>query len=416
MGTDTRSQRLVLFLIVMVPPIYVLNMCRMSQQAPRHPVKVPPIETPIVLQVIPESPEYPAYPPYPPPLPSHPGSGWLRQLTETELGWIRQQPPRLLDCLSLEEREGPHPSEFDKRPTSRAVPLYLVMQYPWVMDKAELAVVPYRVQAGRGQRGKVKHRPAQPQELERRQREYHYALARSLQHPQVAQLHLLLNRSSDLPRLLQGLGSVCGDHRAALPLRAKLRLRILGQLMTYGQALDHINRHLAGRHVMLLNSDIYPVGPGWSDLRPQHFGATNRSLFMLSRYSPPCPGYPDQNPAPLGPRPARSCAWAAGVGSADAFVFRAPVPQAVVDEMLEIPTNYWGAENRAAAALHRAGYRPQLNPCRQLAVWHEHCSRVRVTGAKAPRVNRGAGKSRTAPFLESLALIGRGGRRRARPG
>lgn len=390
----TPPQLVVLFLIGLAPPFYVWNFCEISLLAP------PPSNPPLAHPALPPSPA-PSPPPPPPPTPLPPAplrrSDELLPLSERELAVAQQEHrTRQRSCLSLEEREGPHPTEFGLDPSRRGVPIHVVLQYPNVMDKQDIAIIPYRVPGPQNAgRGRVRHRPARPDELLRRQNEYHYALARTLLHPQVAQVHLLLNRSADLDPVLRGLGSVCDPLDPVL--RDKLRVRVLGRLMTYGEAFSHINRYLSGRHAMLMNSDVYPVGGGWRDLQPWHFGRNNRTFYMLSRFSPACPGRED-----LGPRDVRTCPWAARVGSADAFVFRAPVPQPVVDEMMRFPTNYWGAENRAGAALYRSGFRPLYNPCRQLALWHEHCSRVRTTGAGAPRINQGSGMSRVAPYIDAL--------------
>lgn len=141
-------------------------------------------------------------------------------------------------------------------------------------------------------------------------------------------------------------------------------------------------------------------GAGWLRLQPEHFGHRNRTLFMLSRFSPACPETPTNTP-----RDERSCRWASGIGSADAFLFVAPVSPKVVREMMPFPTNYWGAENRAAASLHRNGFRNLINPCQQLELWHEHCTRVRTSGTKVPRINRGAGMSKVAHYSAALPKI-----------
>lgn len=83
----------------------------------------------------------------------------------------------------------------------------------------------------------------------------------------------------------------------------------------------------------------------------------------------------------------------------------APVPAKVVKEMMPFPTHYWGAENRAAAALNRAGFTRLINPCNSLELWHEHCTRVRTAGTKVPRINRGAGLSKVAAYSASLPII-----------
>lgn len=334
-----------------------------------------------------------------------------RPLLENELALVRQhdewRPWHLADteCLSLDPRPGPVQLPLSSLQIQHAkprVPLYALMQYPNVMDKLGVAGVPYRIapdQSNPRSRPRIGRRQAEYEELHRRQREYHYSLARVLWHPSVRQVHILLNRTADLDPMLRGLGQLCPKDLRGLPLY-KLRVRALGRMMTYGQAFQHANEWLADRHVLLMNSDVYPVGSGWLRLKPEHFGERNRTLFMISRFSPACPAV-----GATGPRDERSCRWASGIGSADAFVFVAPVPDKVVKEMLRFPTNYWGAENRAAASLNRAGFRNIVNPCNVLELWHEHCTRVRTSGTKVPRINRGAGMSKTAPYSAALPFV-----------
>ena len=268
--------------------------------------------------------------------------------------------------------------------------LHVVLQYSYVLDHLSLAVVPT------GRAGQT--RAATMPELHRRQREYDEAIRNTLSHPAVHCLHLLVNSSRDLRQVERALHPVWTQDGPALPV-GKLQLHVLEKSMTYGVALAYANQQLPGQYVVIMNSDVYPVGAGWFDLQPKHFGPQNRTVFMLSRHAPRCPGRPAIDLPPRDPIP---CTKMAGYGSADGFVFRAPVPQQVVEEMMPFPTYYWGAENRLAAALVRAKYGPLLNPCNILQLWHQHCSRVRVQGSKAPRINRGAGKSRVSRFVQQL--------------
>lgn len=282
--------------------------------------------------------------------------------------------------------------------------IYAVVQYPYLMDKLDQGKVP---SGAEGQ-----YRAADPKEVRRRQQEYHQAMVYTLAHPAVTQLNVLLNSTKDLGSLYYGLKHSCLEQLSNQTQESCIRLMVrklvtydLGHVMTYGDAFAYANQELSGFYVLLLNSDTYPiqseshVEDGWSRLRPHHFGQHDRGVFMLSRESPACPGRPEFK---LPPRPAAPCKKMAQWGSADAFVFRAPVPESVVREMKSFPTNYWGAENRAAAALKRAGYGPFLNPCTVLRLGHNHCSRVRVTGWNAPRINQGRGRSVTSRFLTQL--------------
>lgn len=303
--------------------------------------------------------------------------------------------------LPLEFRDGFKRNRTKHEEGPRVI--YAIMQYPYLLDKLDQGKVPFG--------GEGKYRAADPKEVRRRQEEYHQAMMYTLAHPAITQLNVLLNSTKDLGGLYYGIKHSClellPNQTQASCIRLLVRKLVtyeLGHVMTYGDAFAYANQELSGFYVLLLNSDTYPIHStteqdGWMRVRPHHFGRNDQGVFMLSRESPACPGRPEFN---LPPRPAAPCKKMAQWGSADAFVFRAPVPESVVREMKSFPTNYWGAENRAAAALKRAGYGPFLNPCTVLRLGHVHCSRVRVTGWNAPRINQGRGRSVVGRFLTQL--------------
>jgi hypothetical protein len=282
----------------------------------------------------------------------------------------------------------------DTHTESKAM-LHVIMQYPYILDKWKDGRV---LTPGGGKRRVLKR------EVDRRQDEYHTAIRYTLSHPSIFRLHLLYNRTRDWKRLKHVLFLNTWQEQKLHPV-------FWGRMMTYGDAFGYANNNLPGKYVMIMNSDVYPtiqsiktqdsVG-GWASLSPAHFGRNNKTVFMLSRYSPACVGDHSVN---LNPRKPRPCRTLAQMGSADAFIFRSPVPETVVKEMKNFPTNFWGAENRAAAALKRAGYGPFLNPCEVLPIQHNHCSRVRITGINAPRINLGNGNSHVSHFVKKLPKI-----------
>lgn len=305
-----------------------------------------------------------------------------------QLGWIGVSAP--LDNTDVVTPPSTSTESSDKRASEELgpptkFPLELIFQYPYILDQGDQAIVPL---------GPGKHRKATPGEVRARQQEYHEAMLMSLIHPAFYRVHVMLNRSQDA---LAFYDSVIVHAPPQATLRTKFR--VLGRQMTYGDAFSYANLCCAGRYVLIINSDVYPFGDGWDRLKTEHFGFMNRTVYMLSRYSPECPAQPTRN---LKARPESTCERMAGYGSADGFLFRAPVPQRVVDEMKDFPTNYWGAENRAAAALRRVHYKQFLNPCKVLGLWHLHCTRVRVTGRDAPRINTGAANSVVAKFVPKL--------------
>ena len=357
-------------------------------------------------------------PPRPRPAPS--SGGGARPLTAPEIGLVERLRLRTHhECRSVELPDGPawkHP-RLSARHTHEGrgaggapdAPLSVsaVLQYPNLLappagrhPDAVAGAVPGGAE-----------RPATTGDIEERQREYHYALARTLLHPAVGEVHLLLNdTAADVPALLRGLAELCD---LPAPLLEKLRVRGVGRLPTYGKLIAHANGALApGAAALVLNSDTYPVGRGWGDLRAPHLAPRERGgevLYMLSRYTPRCPPGGVGAAAPRGGRDRwrgwskpEMCMDMGRRGSADALLFRVPTPARVAEDLRGIPTHYWGAENRAAAAFARAGYGRIYNPCNQLALWHRHCSGVRTAGPGVPRVNRGTGRSRKAKWIACL--------------
>jgi hypothetical protein len=63
------------------------------------------------------------------------------------------------------------------------------------------------------------------------------------------------------------------------------------------------------------------------------------------------------------------------VGSQDAFIFKSPVKQQVI-EKTKFPQNVWGSDNVILREFQDAGY-TLFNPCRQIITVHEHASQVR---------------------------------------
>ena len=63
------------------------------------------------------------------------------------------------------------------------------------------------------------------------------------------------------------------------------------------------------------------------------------------------------------------------VGSQDAFIFKSPVKQEVI-EKTKFPQNVWGSDNVILREFQNVGYK-LFNPCRQIITVHEHSSQVR---------------------------------------
>jgi len=143
--------------------------------------------------------------------------------------------------------------------------------------------------------------------------------------------------------------------------------------MRYSDAFDLANKFLGGNVTIIHNADIF-VGEGWEKLTIEHLKP--KRAFALTRWP-----HPQCLDSGWGVQCTRHA------GSHDAFVFIPPVDMDT--SQVAHKQNLPGAENVVHARLHEAGYH-MSNPCRDLKVYHYHCSDVR-TYRDQERINNGGG-------------------------
>lgn len=174
---------------------------------------------------------------------------------------------------------------------------------------------------------------------------------------------------------------------------------------TYADLFGYASRTLPGRLVTVLHSDIELDERSLACMPPlAAFTDQGPLLLALTRHPhPSCPTTSGGGALPTLPHNLCLDAWTPrggpprAVNSADAFVFAAPAPAAVVASLGHLP-NRRGAENRLAHVFSAAGYRVE-NPCHAVRVFHRHCedgARVGGSSLAAARVDTG-GMTRALP-------------------
>ena len=136
-------------------------------------------------------------------------------------------------------------------------------------------------------------------------------------------------------------------------------------------------RREEGEVWMVSNADIM-IGEGIDLLRGK---ISNKTLLTLSRHSSKrCPKR-DHN---------QCLSW---VGSADAFIGVGPIKTDIITK-LNFKQNTAGAENVVLFEFKKAGY-SLLNPCRNVKIYHNHCSGERLSIGN--RINRQRGSASIKP-------------------
>ena len=217
-----------------------------------------------------------------------------------------------------------------------------------------------------------------------RQQEYCTTLAMNARNADLHSIHLLSDRSSDE---MVSMLSAC---RLKGARRARLRPIILHAdiPMTYAELLRvaSINVTRSRLHIVA-NSDL--VLGQWSvagDMQSCLWRLYQRNLvFALSRWEPKVciplddgkPREQQSNSAPDKGTYRSICAddlWARR--SRDAIAFNRPIKSHTL-RFLQFPPNRLGAENLLSCVLAAHGYFV-YNPCRELPLFHNHCSDVRT--------------------------------------
>lgn len=235
------------------------------------------------------------------------------------------------------------------------------------------------------------------------------ALAVNLMNPHIYQVHVLLEASeqgcSDFPQMVAD--NVPSDRGIMDDIGLqKLRCAPVEKQPTYAEFFRYANDALAGRTVVLANTDIaFDETLGLLD---EGYLADGAHAMVLSVLTPP---YSSQYSALFDSEcPSKSrCAagkfdgfvWAGN--SWDAYVFRAPLPSTMNLSRVDHVMNLLGGENRAAYEIEVAGGLELSNPCYHVHAYHWHCMGEKMHTA-ARLTNKGKGVSGIMPCWDCAGV------------
>ena len=187
---------------------------------------------------------------------------------------------------------------------------------------------------------------------ETRKNELTLALRKNIESPNVKQIHIFLDDENAVNYLQSNYDKELKNE--------KLNIIRIGKQPLVAEMLTFANI-LVGKICMLLNADIWLHSISdlalFKNMEGKLYGLTrhenNMKGRLIDRY--------DQGPG--------------FVGSQDAFIFKSPVKQEII-EKTKFTQNVWGSDNVILREFQNAGYK-LFNPCRQIITVHEHASQVR---------------------------------------
>jgi hypothetical protein len=182
-----------------------------------------------------------------------------------------------------------------------------------------------------------------------RQAEYDYCVHRNLEHPFVDRIHNLGTRDAHVAADIRG--------------HAKWNDVFIDHRMTFKDAFDHANQHLAGRMVGICNLDIFlDTGSDWS--AAEDLLRKAKVVLCQSRleFTPPSTTYLD----PTFDKVAHAL-------TQDAWFFIPPLEPPAID--FEIGT--LGCDNALAERICRVGYLP-VNFASRFRVMHYDVCRGKI--------------------------------------
>ncbi|XP_064614293.1 uncharacterized protein LOC135477986 isoform X2 [Liolophura sinensis] len=219
----------------------------------------------------------------------------------------------------------------------------------------------------------------------RRQQEYVDCLRANLNIRTVARIHLFSNQP-DLLRI-----KVVTKYKLNA---TKIHIHKSNLNPTYRDIFKYVSDFLQNKLVFILNADNF-MGESFNSVSLDWWGKSGKMMYALTRHR-------------LKPRPADCQISADGycdpegsyLGSHDGFMFymKGTFPEDFLSE-LSFSSHAYGSENVVIWAFERKLNFSVKNPCRRLAVYHNHCTDVRATMEYRTRVNVG-GKSGVAPFSD----------------
>jgi hypothetical protein len=181
--------------------------------------------------------------------------------------------------------------------------------------------------------------------------EYMNALTHTLEHPQVARVHILCECVEQQHVLYEALPTALHD---------KMVTSNIGHRLTYADALRYANKHLRNTTTLLCNADVSVHGSAWARLNVH---ALEDRMFALTRHEQP------------------GCSAECGCeykwnNCVDTLVFVPPL--AGGDELLERISfrmgGLWGCEHRFLWEVQQSNALLRIsNPCRTFHTLHWHC-------------------------------------------
>lgn len=196
----------------------------------------------------------------------------------------------------------------------------------------------------------------------------------------VSSMHFLHDfGDEDAAELVRG--AVIGVTDSADVIYEELRE---GEEVSYRALFEYANTNLAGRVVVLHNSDIYfdeSVACAGL-LRPER-----KLVLALSRHpSPDCVAASGHDETGWSAQDLCEAYHVVRQASHDAFVFVPPVPQDFLEDVSDLRVNQFGAENVVLWNLQRLGL-GTINPCGNIHAFHAHCD----AGARAGEAREASG-------------------------
>lgn len=158
--------------------------------------------------------------------------------------------------------------------------------------------------------------------------------------------------------------------------RGRVTITHMAQQPTYADLAEYANQHLQGQVAIMMNVDnVFTDG-----VQGFHSMAANQ-VFSISRHLSKEVAYANcEDHSQPGSTGLNQCATY--IGSFDAFGFVAPLASEVV-RSLSYKQNLMGADVATVAVFRHFGFEV-INPCKDIVLLHNHCSRWRGGGATHP--------------------------------
>lgn len=204
------------------------------------------------------------------------------------------------------------------------------------------------------------------------------ALHVNLHNPFFAEVHVLMESpgGSECDNIQDKISEALDGEELSADARKRLICVPMSAQPTYADFFEYANSKLAGRVVVLANTDVaFDDTLGLIDSQAFSSGEVG---YVISVQPPP---YSAEYRALFGTEcnSATRCTsgkfdgWEYGGNSWDVYVFHSPL-QGMDTNYLNHFMNSLGGENRAAYQVEKAAKVPLSNPCKHIHAFHWHCS------------------------------------------